>query len=73
MLGCGRIGGLACKPVVVDTACPKCSNRAYFNAVTRSLDATALYIKMKSALTEKELEEYGCEECFLVVCTESCP
>lgn len=60
MLGCGRTGGLARKPVVVDTACRKCSNRANFNTVTRSLDATALYIIMKSALREKELVEYGC-------------
>lgn len=60
MLGCGRTGGLACKSVVGDTACHRCSNRANFNIVTRSLDATALYIKMRSALREKELEEYGC-------------
>lgn len=59
MLGWGRIGGLACKPIVVDTACHKCSYRAYFNTVKRSLDATALHIKMKSALREKELEECG--------------
>lgn len=56
MLGWGRIGELACKPIVVDTAC---SNRAYFNTVKRSLDTTALHIKMKSALREKELEECG--------------
>lgn len=60
MLGCGRIGGLAYEPIVVGTACHKCSNRACFNIVTRSLDANALYIKRKSGLREKELEEYGC-------------
>lgn len=60
MLGRGGTGGLACKPGVADPACHKCSNRAYFGTATRSLGATALYVKMKRALREKELEEHGC-------------
>lgn len=59
MLGGGRIGGLACEPVVLDTTGHKCSNRAYFNTGTRSLDAAALHINMESALRERQLEEYG--------------
>lgn len=33
---------------------------AHFNTASRSLGAAALYIRMKSALREKQLEEYGC-------------
>lgn len=48
------------KPFVVDTAFPQCSNRTHFNTVTRALNPTALYIKIKSALSEEELAKHGC-------------
>lgn len=48
------------KSFVVDTASPQCSNRTHFNIVTRALNPTALYIKIKSALSEEELAKHGC-------------
>lgn len=50
--GWGRAG----EPVVVGAAVIGVQT-ARFNTARRSLGATALYIKMKSALREKQLEE----------------
>lgn len=55
-LGCSGVGARAGEPVVVGAAVIGVQT-ARFNTARRSLGATALYIKMKSALREKQLEE----------------
>lgn len=60
-------GWRPCSGGVVDTAGQSRSNSASFNTPRRFLEAAALYIKMKSAVREKKLEEYGSKKCLLVI------